>query len=68
MLSAHRASELQHEVADLFGNGDHAVNAVLTLEVDQGPYVEAPDAGVAIVSCLSAVILDDLVEALYELW
>ena len=68
MLSAHRTSELQDEVADLFGNGDHAVNAVLALEVDQRSYVKAPDAGVSVVSRLSAVILDDLVKALYELW
>ena len=67
MFAAHRAAVLQHQVAYLLGYRHHAFHAVLPLEVDQRAYVQAADAGVAVVACGGAVLLHYLVEAAHEL-
>ena len=49
-------AEFQHQVADGFGDGHHAVDALLVLEADERADVEAADAGMAVVSGLGVVV------------
>ena len=61
------AAELQYQVADGLGYGDHAVDALLVFEADKRTDVEAAHAGMAVVACLGVVVANHLVEASHVL-
>src|SRR4029453_17671338 len=68
VLAAHSATELQHQVADLLGDGGHEVDFILLFEVDQRPNVHTAHADMAIVAGTGAVIVDDLFKATEKFW
>jgi hypothetical protein len=67
VLAAHGAAELQHQVADLLGDGGHELDFVLLFEVDQRPNVHTAT-DMAIVAGAGAMIVDDLFEATEKFW
>src|SRR5262245_33241174 len=63
VLATHGAAKLQHQVADLPGDGGHEVDFVLLFEVDERPNVHTAHADMTIVSGAGAMIVDDLFKA-----
>src|SRR3972149_9788796 len=67
MLARHCAVELQDEIADRMGDGDHFMHLALFLEIDERANVHAADGAVAIVTGNRVVTADDLAKTFDEL-
>ena len=64
VLARQRAAELEHEVGDVVGDRLELLHALLGLQVDDRPHVQAADRGVRVDAGRRAVPRDDGEEAL----
>ena len=62
VLGTDRAAVGHDQVADFFGDGPHARDALGFLEVDERPDVDRPHTGVGVVGGHRAVLVDDIAE------
>ena len=62
MLGTDRAAIGQDQVADFFGDGPHARDALGFLEIDERPDVDRAHAGVGVVGGHRTVLVDDIAE------
>ena len=67
MFARHGAVELEHEIGDRVGDGDHFVALALCFEIDQRPDMHAADGAMAVVAGHRVVIGDDLAKAFDKL-
>ena len=62
VLGTDRAAVGQDQVADFFGDGPHARDALGFLEIDERPDVDCAHAGMGVVGRHRAVLMDDIAE------